>query len=210
MISEFIQLPTSIYGLSFFPQMKYDDMDSDAPLFSHNFHGTPEQEISDLERNQVEKITTEFRNRPINIMEIGVCRNDIRSFTHILLNKHPESKYIGIDFDDKSFLNDPDKYILTIQTNSLNQDGIRQALRDFSMIPLSILFIDGWHSVNMTINDWRYAEFVHKGGYIIMHDAHMHPGPQLLLQAIDRSKFDVKIPLEYIPGHYGITIIKKL
>lgn len=210
MMSEFIPQPTSIYGLSFFPQMKYDDMDSDVALFNHHFHGNPQLEISDLELQQAEKVVSEFRNRPINIMEIGVCRNGERSFTHVLLNKHPESKYIGIDLDDKSFLNDPDKYILTIQTDSLNQDGIRQALKDFSMIPLSILFIDGWHSVNMTINDWRYAEFVHKGGYIIMHDAHLHPGPQLLLQAIDRSKFDVKIPLEYIPGNFGIAIIKKL
>src|SRR3989344_149304 len=63
-------------------------------------------EVSDEERQILKNICLKFINRPINIMEIGVYRNGNNSFTKVLIdNKHPNSKYFGVDLEDKSFLN---------------------------------------------------------------------------------------------------------
>jgi hypothetical protein len=104
---------TKIDGLSFVPKLIGWGMDEDGAPHPDNFYTLPDVEIHDGERKVVEKIIERYKKFPINIMEIGVSRNGDRSFTNILLeNKHPKSKYLGIDIQDKSFLNDDKKSIL--------------------------------------------------------------------------------------------------
>lgn len=206
----FIKEPTIIDGLSYIPKLIDYSMDADSAPCGDPFYGSPENEVSDAEREELRKITSQLLHTPINIMEIGINRNGTRSFTHVLLNKHVESKYLGIDIDDRSSLNNPPSNIHTLRTDSANQELIRQTLNQLGMKELSILFIDGWHSVNMCINDWKYSDLVVPGGYVIFHDVHMHPGPNVFMDAIDPKKYSVSIPLKNQPGHYSIGIAKKL
>jgi hypothetical protein len=201
---------TNIDGLAYLPKLVDYSMDADGAPCGDPFYGSPPNEVSDAERSELEKIVLPLRDIPINIMEIGINRNGPRSFTHILLNKHADAKYLGIDIDDRSSLNNPTLNINTLRTDSSNQDLVRNTLNNLGMKQLSILFIDGWHSVNMCINDWKYSDLVVPGGYVIFHDVHMHPGPNVFMDAIDPTKYSVSVPLKNQPGHYGIGIAKKL
>ena len=197
-----IKEQTQFEGLSYFPKLIDYSMDADAAPCADSFYGNPQNEVSDAEKNELEKIVKTFRDRPINIVEIGINRNGARSFTHTLLDKHTDSKYLGIDIDDRTSLNNPTSNIHTLRTDSINQELVRNTLKSLGMDNLSILFIDGWHSVNMCINDWKYSDLVVPGGYVIFHDVHMHPGPNVLMDAIDQTKYEVSVPLKNQPGNY--------
>jgi|LakMenEpi03Aug12_release.lakeMendotaPanAssembly.Ray.scaffolds.fasta_scaffold87866_4 hypothetical protein len=127
-----------------------------------------------------------------NIIEIGVAR-DKKSFTNILLKNKPKSGiYCGIDVMDKSFLNNPEENIYTIQCNSWDQNTIRNYLKSIGLIGCSLLLIDGWHAMGNTINDWMYSDLVDVGGVVVLHDTNYHPGPTLLVDAIDTSIYNVE------------------
>ncbi len=202
---------TKIDGLSFVPKLIGWGMDEDGAPHGDEFYSLPNSEIHDGERSVVEKITKRYKNFPINIMEIGVSRNGDRSFTNILLeNKHPKSKYVGVDIQDKSFLNDDKKSIFTIQTTSMNQAKIRKFMKTHDMFPLSILLIDGWHSVNTAINDWKYSNLVIPGGYVLIHDIHVHPGPNTLMEAINATEYSVFDPTKDIRDCWGMGVARKI
>jgi cephalosporin hydroxylase len=210
MIYNYTKEKTDVEGLSFLPTLIDYSMDADGAPYADKFYGNPTNEVSDAELEVLKTITSQFINVPINIMEIGVNRNGGRSFTHVLLNKHQNSKYLGIDINDKSELNNSSLNIYTLKTDSINQELIRKTINDLGMNNLTILFIDGWHSVNMCLNDWKYSDLVVPGGYILFHDVHMHPGPNVFMDAIDQTKYSVSVPLKDMPGNYGIGVIKKL
>lgn len=204
----FIKESTDIVGLNFFPTLIGHSNDDDA---SAPGAPTPPSDNSKTELRILRTICKKFKNTPINIMEIGVNRAGDNSFTKILIDtKHNESKYLGVDIEDKSRLNAPLKNIMTYQIDSSKQVDVRKKLESLSMAHLNILLIDGWHSVNMAVNDWKYSDLVVSGGYVIIHDVHWHPGPRMLIEAIDKTKYDVQIPTKFRSKHYGIGIIKKL
>jgi hypothetical protein len=43
-----------------------------------------------------------------------------------------------------------------------------------------------------TINDWMYSDLVDVGGVVVLHDTNYHPGPTLLVDAIDTSIYNVE------------------
>ncbi len=54
---------------------------------------------------------------------------------------------------------------------------------------IDFLFIDGWHSINMVINDWLYTEKLSKNGIVGFHDTNRHPGPFYVFEAIDENLY---------------------
>ena len=119
-----------------------------------------------------------------NILEIGVCRNGSESSTHILINSLPEiGQYLGVDIEDKSFLR-KDR-IHTIQTTSSNFIAVQDLLKSKNMLPLDFVFIDGWHSINQVLDDWKYTQLLRPGGVVALHDTTRHPGPLEIMKAID-------------------------
>jgi len=164
-----------------------------------------------IEYEKVIEIMKLFESTPINIMEIGISAVEENSFTSAIINnKHPDSIYVGVDIDNKSKLDNKDKKIFTIQSKSEDQLFIRQKLKEIGINELSILFIDGWHSVNSAINDWKYVDILVKGGKVIFHDVNCHPGPKIILDAIDKYMFSVENCFEEIFDVYGMAIITKL
>lgn len=205
---EFVKEPTNIDGLKFFPKLTNHLNDVDYSLPGGHEH-TPDN--SKLELRLVKLISKYFKNTPVNIMEIGVSRFPETSFTKVLLEtKHPKSKYLGVDLDDKTSLNDDSKHIYTIKTSSEEQEIVRKKLESLNMTNLSILLIDGYHSVDIAFNDWKYTDLLVKGGYVLIHDVHWHPGPRMLVEAIDETKYDVHVQTKFSSRHYGLAIAEKL
>ena len=182
--------PISIYGLKFFPNLQpVVDNNQDLPAF-----GWPTgPEVTECNLNVIQSIVDKLGDKCNAIMEIGVFRNpdSDKNMSHILLYGKPKDAiYLGVDLDDKSFLNDPEKNIHTVQSNSHDQSKIRRKLDEIGVKKLDILMIDGWHSVNTCVNDWCYTDLLSDDGVVILHDTNAHPGCIALFHAVDENLFD--------------------
>jgi len=198
------ELPTDIFGLKFFPSLEpHYNNDIDGPFM--NSHGC--RPISDENLQVVKDAVRSLGDKLTACMEIGVHHCGDRSMSNILMNNKPvNSFYLGVDLEDKSYLDNLSLNIFTIQCNSHDQEIVRNFLSSKNINKLDLLFIDGWHSVNTTINDWRYADLLSDHGLVIVHDTNTHPGDIALCEAIDRDIFDVT---RYCFGNdAGIAIIK--
>lgn len=184
------QLPTDIHGLRYLPTLEpfYGD-DTDMPYCG--WPGVPE--VSDCNLLVLEECIRDLGSDLRACMEIGVNRNGERSFTQLMLKNRPQgSFYLGIDLDDKSELNDAAANTWTLQCNSHEQARVRAFLAEHGIVQLDLLFIDGWHSVNTTINDWLYADLLSPHGVVVVHDTNYHPGDIALVEAVDRNCYDVQ------------------
>ena len=201
---------TSVYGLKYFPSVEsFMSNDSEIPVIDMSNGARPE--VTDNNRSLVLNTMLSFDEGrgPRSIMEIGVNRNHGDSITQVFINNKIKScVYLGVDIDDKSFLNDSSKNIFTIQSNSNEQSTIRSYLKEIGIDKLDILFIDGWHSVNMTVNDWKYADLLSDNGVVIIHDTNFHPGDVAILDAIDENIFEVN---KYFTDNddHGMAIVRK-
>ena len=181
--------PTTIQGLRYFPDLEPQvDNNSDAPPFGW----TANQEISDgnrdIVRQAVEYLTTTGFNAA---MEIGVDRSNAASMSRIIMEGRPAgSFYLGVDINDKSYLNNAETNTWTLQCNSHDQTVIREFIASKNITQLDLLFIDGWHSVNTCVNDWRYTDLLRPGGIVLLHDSNSHPGCAALFDAVDDTMYD--------------------
>ena len=173
-----------VWGLTYTPI--FSDMDGEviAP------NGV-QIEMSDRNLTLI-KETVKGMNNPSRILEIGVHRNEDRSSTTVLLrHKNPETYYFGVDVEDKSYLDDRGKRISTIRRSSSDYMDVLNWMYEISFgYSLDILLIDGWHSINQCLRDWRYAHLVKPMGYVILHDTNYHLGPASLFDAIDSNLFE--------------------
>ena len=178
---------TDIQGLKWYPQMLNYDNDQDwAPFTLCASVEVPPQNF-----NLVENLAKIHNTN--GIMEIGIARNGFNSFTWALLKNKPQNvKYLGVDIADKTFLDSKENNIHTIQTDSQNQELVRSKLKELGIDKISILLIDGWHSLNTIINDWRYSDLLDETGVVIMHDSNYHPGPLVLSSMIDDKMYIVE------------------
>ena len=202
----YVKNPSNINGLSYLPSFKNEsDNDIDwSPWF--DVGNKISTEISDANKEALDDIIRKVNVK--NVIEIGIARNDARSFTTQLLYAK-KGIYCGIDIEDKTFLNDSLNRVYTIRANSHDQSTIRSYLNTIGLKKCSVLFIDGWHSVNTVINDWKYTDLLDDNGVVIFHDTNYHPGPHLIIEAIDRSMYRV---VKYCDGGFdwGISAAYKL
>ena len=145
------------------------------------------------------------------ILEIGISRNGPDSFTNVLLeNKNKETVYIGIDTDDKNYLNDVDKNVYTIRNNSSNiHENINFINEIFDKCNVQrrqfdFIFIDGWHSINQCLNDWEYTSILGENGIVGLHDTAYHPGPKVFMKAISRDIWTVEDNVIETKDDWGI------
>ncbi|NEO33234.1 MAG: class I SAM-dependent methyltransferase [Symploca sp. SIO3C6] len=154
-----------------------------------------------------------IKNPIFTVMEIGVHRtnNTYKSSTIAILEALSRKKnstfYLGIDLEEKHFLEQQYDNCLTIKTSSDNQYKIRKTLEERDISQLDLLLIDGDHSIEMMINDWKYADLLREGGLVIFHDVSFHPGPKLIYQCIDEKLFE-KTAIE-IPGDWGFALCRR-
>jgi predicted O-methyltransferase YrrM len=140
----------------------------------------------------LQKAIDSCKQKPKTFMEIGVCRNGNYSSTHTIIKNVPsDGIYLGVDLDDKSFLNNPSKGIHTLKTSSSNYSEVIDKLNSLGVDKLDFLFIDGWHSINQVLADWEYTNILSSGGVVAFHDTKAHPGPHYFMKYLNLNKWEV-------------------
>ena len=200
------QRPTSIAGLKYFPDLEPEvSNDRDAPL--HDRWLSP-VEVTDCNLAVVQDVMRELGDRLLAALEIGVNRNGERSMSRVIMDQRPAgSFYLGVDIDDKSYLDDESTNTWTIRCSSSDRYRVLDKMRERGVGLLDLIMIDGWHSVNQCVNDWQYTERLTDHGVVILHDTNSHPGCVALLEAID-DKLWTKQRL-CIGADYGISVIRR-
>lgn len=196
---------TPVYGLSFIPTLEPDISDFDSDIRDINLWKTDNHDNSEA----VLDFIREYAKG--DIMEIGVSLySPEKSFTHIILNQKKNlDYYFGIDVEDRKFIENKSKNIHFRQINSLNKDKVINEINKINIQKFDALIIDGHHSVRNCINDIQYSELVKVGGYIIIHDTNAFPGPICLIEAMDKTMFQINEPLLNVKD-FGIAICKKI
>lgn len=163
-------------------------------------------EVTECNRKSLKEYFGLVRDNCKAILEIGVCRNNLESFTHVFLNNKLESTiYVGIDMDDKSFLNDHDRNIHTIKSSSFNVDQNIKKFKNLGIDEFDFIFIDGDHSVQGVLNDWEYSKLLSKDGIIGFHDVSWHVGPHAFINALDQEKWNVVS--NTCPNDWGVGFV---
>lgn len=192
---------TDIPGLTFLPRMTQLGNDEDWPFI------TCSSEVSTQNFELMDRVCKPYMTH--GVVEIGVSRNGMASFTQALLQNKPDHvKYLGIDINDKTYLDDKEKNIYTIKESSSNRQTVKDYMKEIGMEKISLLFIDGWHSLNQVINDWMFTELLSEDGIVVFHDTNYHPGPAVFIEAIDHSQYRVEKHFSN-QDDYGMAIAYK-
>ena len=199
--------PTKKWGLKFEPSVQpYYHDDSDWVDLCTNCHPT-DGTFSGANR---ETLKAEIEPWMRLIVEIGVSRDgwEISSTKILLDNKHEDCSYIGIDIEDRSWIQQKGTNVKFLQHSSWDIQYLMKHVTEAGEW-IDLLFIDGDHSVNSVMKEWEYAKFVRPdGGKIILHDTNFHPGPWCLFEAIDTDLFDVSKYCENY-NDFGIGVLKR-
>lgn len=145
------------------------------------------------------------------IVEIGVHRNAYGdSSTGIILQgKRDHDIYVGIDIENKNFLDNTEKNIHTIQTSSTNIPAIQELFQSLGITQIDLFMVDGWHSINQVYAEWElYTPLLSPGGKVIFHDTNAHPGPYFVTKSIDTTQYRVQKYLNDIQD-WGISVATK-
>jgi len=198
--------PTDILGLKWFPSLEPDvSNDQDQPL---NNYWISLEEVSDGNLDVVRQAVSELGMDLAAALEIGVNRNGDRSMSRIIMDQRPPgSCYLGVDIEDKSYLDDEAANTWTIRTSSSERGLILDRMRQLGVGLLDLIMIDGWHSVNQCVNDWQFTERLSDHGIVLLHDTNTHPGCVALFEAVDESLWiKQRFCLE---DDYGIATFRK-
>lgn len=202
---DFKQKISDIHGLKYIPYFT-DEGNNDSD--SLDYQGpNPPREVSPESYELVKNELFNYKDCKA-ILEIGIFQN-IKGFSYLLsTEKQTNTIYVGLDIDEKRYLGQPIDNIFIIKSDSKDQEFVRQELRKLGVYKLSILFIDGFHSLNMVVNDFKYSDLVEPGGLIFLHDTNFHPGPNLLYRAVDENVFDKELYFDN-NNDYGLAILRK-
>lgn len=148
-------------------------------------------------------------NKPKNFLEIGVFRNEQNSFFKTIVENLPDDGiYLGVDLEDKSFLDDPTRRIYTIKSDSSNFYLVNKKLVEIGVQFLDFILIDGWHSINQVLKDWEYTKLLKKGGVVGFHDVTCHLGPFYFTKNLNKDKWQISENL--CPNDWGFIYCKKM
>ena len=183
-----------------------------SPNYSSLVHDGPS-----VRKSHVDMIKNAISSGTKSILEIGVnvYQKPLLSTTIAILDtKQNDCTYLGVDVNNKSSINRGDKHIHTITIDSSARNKIRAKMIELGMLTIDLLLIDGDHSINMTINDWCFVEFLSPNGIVIIHDTNVHIGPRSVFDAIDEMSFSKElISSEMKSGKfpdYGMGLARRL
>ena len=150
-------------------------------------------EITECNRKKLKEQFLEIKDNCSSILEIGIGRNQSKSFCHVFFdNKKTDTKYIGLDVEDRSWVIDEGNEIYFLQSDSSDYDNNISIFKNsFGLKSFDFIFIDGWHSINQVLIDWQYTNLLNPGGIVGFHDTSKHPGPYMFIRNLDKNKWDV-------------------
>jgi len=167
------------------------------------------EEITDCNRSALLEQFMKVRDNCKAILEIGIGRNNTRSFATVFAeNKKEETVYIGLDIEDRSWLVEIGENINTIQGDSSDYEQMIDIIKNkFDIEEFDFIFIDGLHSINQVLKDWEYTNLLSDKGIVGLHDTSHHIGPFLFVRNLDKKKWNV---IENAcPQDYGIGFASK-
>lgn len=168
-------------------------------------------EFSDCNKSQLIKYFKKVAPHAKAILEIGVHRNGGDSSTWCFLNyKNKETFYFGIDIVDKSFLNDEENNIYTLQENSSNTEKIMNFVKSTGVEKFDFIFIDGYHSINQVLDDWKFTEYLAEGGIVGFHDTNMHTGSMLFVDHLNPAKYNIEKCCKTWMLDWGISFVSRI
>jgi len=185
-------------------RLSKDKLNNREIMYEHPYN-TGEQQIEFTEDNKLALLEyfLQVKDTCKAILEIGVCRNSQDSSTYIFLNnKNDSTIYMGIDLDDKSFLNNTEKNIHTIKSSSFDIEKNIESFKAAGIEQFDFIFIDGWHSINAVLIDWEYTKLLSPNGIVGFHDTSCHSGPHDFIRALNTEKWHV-VP-NLCPNDWGI------
>jgi hypothetical protein len=175
-----------------------EDNDKDfIPQFPNPFELVGNKEFSMCNQAALTEEFTKVKDQTKVIVEIGVSRitynqsYDQTSTSILLKHKNPKAIYLGIDIDDKTFLQGMGRNIFTLQSKSEDYEKIQAKLDALKISQIDFLFVDGWHSINQVIDELWYVDFMASGGVIGFHDTNYHPGPSRIIKNLNPDIFEV-------------------
>ena len=139
------------------------------------------------------------------ILELGIGnrRKFLNTSTFLLTCfKHPNVKYIGVDFRGRGWLHDVNENVYVYRSKT------EYFLPTFNE-EIDLLLIDGGHSVDNILIDWQFSSFVKNDGIILLHDIKVHPGPNVLIDAIDTEIYKVDRYFLDDEDDFGIAVVYK-
>ena len=169
-------------------------------------------EVTDADLDALRAEFLKVRDNCRTILEIGISRelNGDKTFTQVFLkNKKQETIYVGIDIDDKTYLNNLENNVHTIQSSSSEYEKCMDIIRSVGVSEFDFIFIDGWHSINQVLADWEYTNILGPAGVVGLHDTAYHPGPKYFLEALDSSKWDIVANAVTDTKDWGIGFVRK-
>ncbi len=146
-------------------------------------------DFTESNRLHLKKLFDLQKHRCKVILEIGVENNpNHHTSTSVFLNnKKDDTYYFGVDLNDKSALDNPEKRIYTKQTNSSHFDEVMSWIKDIAGTDvIDFLFIDGLHTIKQCKDDWQYVGQLDDRGFIGIHDINYHLGPKYLMDNLDK------------------------
>jgi len=184
----------------------YDDQDSPTQW-------PPAATWDGREFSECNQIALREKMRAVNpsvIVEIGVARlttskYDQTSTSVFLAEKRDDCVYVGIDTGNREFIRGMRPNVHTLQCDSADTAKIVQFLGTLGVQRIDFLFIDGWHSINQVLAEWRLTEYLAPGGVVGLHDVNYHPGPSLLIENLSDGWQVEKL----CPADWGIAFVTK-
>lgn len=192
--------------------------DQDTPL-QVNFDWGNMIEFSNCNKFVLTKMFNQVKNQTKVIVEIGVARisdpryigaihNYEETSTSVLLqNKLPETLYLGIDVEDRSWIKSYGSNIHTLQAKSEDYKTVLNKFKELNISKIDFLFVDGWHSINQVIDELWYLDFMKPGGVIFYHDTNHHPGPSKIIENFRPEFFEATKHCQ-VENDWGIGIVK--
>jgi len=187
-------------------EIRFFDYRDDEDWPSYMYSLSVDDVVSDCNRRNMLKYFKSLENCK-SILEIGV--NDyIGCLSRVLIdNKKDETKYIGVDINVVPF-KDETKNQFGIETDSANYEEIMSFANSKGVNTFDFIFIDGWHSINQVLKEWRFVEFLSPNGMIAMHDTNHHPGPKFFVDNLNPEKYIIEKQCTE-DNDYGVTFITK-
>ena len=203
-----------IEGLAFVPTLgskELDDRDGFPPEWPTGVN--THLHFSECTKDHFVDLYSRVKDTCGAILEIGVWGephhqdNAGRSTELIQEMKNKETIYLGVDINDRSFVQDDENNFHFLQSDSMDTEKIHAKIKELGIEGFDFIFIDGWHSVNAVLHEWKHyvIPFLNKGGILVFHDTNSHPGPYVLFDSIDEEVFESE---KYCLGnHYGLGAI---
>jgi hypothetical protein len=212
-------------GLSYIPEYEDMDQEKDDDLFlriaskleKHNYYSFKNRMLlfNCLSILGLDMPSSKVNEKSRRILEIGIGHSNraVNTSTFILAKaKWSDVFYIGIDRQKRDWmgvLRNSSMYVYEERSENVLERW--NSTHNYSERKnLDLLHIDGSHSVNGVLTDWQFTQFVKDTGIIVLHDIKCHPGPRLLVDAIDRDIYTVhKMFTEYDVNDFGMAVVYK-